>query len=147
MGFSDYRLEVDEEHRHLKLFIHSDPGLVKENLPLLVESISFLLQILVRRVGIPPVFLDINNYRSERERLIIELARAAARKVVATNKEIPLPAMNSYERRLAHLELAHHPDVFTESVGRGKNRYVVVRPIAQKAEKNEKKLPLQGEAV
>lgn len=131
MGFDDYRVDVDPEHHHARLFIHSDPGLVKENLPVLVESLNLLLHLAAKKKGDQPIFLDINNYRSERENLIAELVRAAARKVVATQKEIPLPAMNSYERRIAHLELAHHPDVFTESVGKGKSRYVVVKPITQ----------------
>jgi spoIIIJ-associated protein len=144
LGFDDYKIDFDAEHRHARLFIHSDPGLVKENLPVLVESLNLLLQLLARKTGEQPIFLDINNYRNERENLIIELVRAAARKVVLTKKEIPLPAMNSYERRIAHLELAHHPDVFTESVGKGKSRYVVVKPIG---EKTASELASQGEPV
>ncbi|MBI2506918.1 MAG: hypothetical protein HYW00_02165, partial [Candidatus Colwellbacteria bacterium] len=37
-------------------------------------------------------------------------------------------AMNAYERRLVHTELAMRPDVTTESVGTI-SRYVVVKPI------------------
>lgn len=146
MGFSDYKLDVDAEHHHARLFIHNDPGLIKENLPAMVENFNLLLQLFARKNNEQPVFLDINNYRSERENLIIELVRAAARKVVATKREISLPAMNSYERRLAHLELAHHPDVFTESVGKGKGRYVVVKPIKDQNVQNEAN-SLKSEAV
>ena len=39
--------------------------------------------------------------------------------------------MNSYERRLVHTALAIHPDVTTESVGEGKERYVVIKPIGK----------------
>jgi predicted RNA-binding protein Jag len=129
MGFDDYKVEVDEVHRHGMVFIHNDPGLIKENLPLLVENFNHLLQLIARRHNQPPFFLDINNYRKERENLIVELARATARKALATKQEVPLPAMNSYERRLAHMELASHPEVTTESVGKGHQRYVVVKPI------------------
>jgi spoIIIJ-associated protein len=62
--------------------------------------------------------------------LIGELARAAAKKATATKTEISLPAMNSYERRLVHVELAVRPDVKTESAGEGKERYVIIKPIA-----------------
>jgi spoIIIJ-associated protein len=75
------------------------------------------------------LFLDINRYRQERENLITELAKAAAKKALATKGEIPLPAMNSYERRLVHVALAVHPDVMTESAGAGKGRYVIIKPI------------------
>jgi predicted RNA-binding protein Jag len=42
--------------------------------------------------------------------------------------------MNSYERRIVHVELAIHPEVTTESMGVGKERYVIVKPIEEKAE-------------
>ena len=132
MGFNDYKVEIDNEHRHGIVFIHDDPALVKENLPILVESFNHTIQLIARKHNEPPIFLDVNNYRRERENLIIELTRATARKVVSTKEEVSLPVMNSYERRLAHLELAAHPEVMTESVGRGKDRYVVVRPIEEK---------------
>lgn len=131
LGFSDYTVEIDSEHRHGTVFIHENQGLIKDNLPVLVESFNHLLQLVAKKNNTPPFFLDINNYRRERENLIIELVRATARKVLATNQEIPLPAMNSYERRLAHLELATHPEVTTESFGRGRGRYVVVKPLKE----------------
>jgi len=132
IGFDDYTLDVDPEHRHARIFIHNDPNLVRENLPVIVESLNHLVQLIARQHDQSPLYIDVNNYRKERENLIVELARATARKVVATKNEIPLPVMNSYERRLAHLELATHPDVFTESVGKGKGRYVIVKPVGER---------------
>jgi spoIIIJ-associated protein len=133
LGFSDYSVEVDEEHRRGTIFIHEDPILIKENLPTLVESVNHLLQLVARKENRDPLFVDINNYRRERENLIIELVRATTRKVIMTRQDIALPAMNSYERRLAHLELASHPEVTTESFGKGHNRYVVVKLIQSSA--------------
>lgn len=131
MGFDDYTVEIDEEHRHGKIFIHNNPNLVKENLPVILDSINHLTQLITKKENQPPAFFDVNNYRRERENIIIELARAAARKAVATKEEISLPAMNSYERRIIHVELASRPDVATESVGAGRSRYVVIRPIGE----------------
>ena len=135
LGFRDYTLEIDNEHRHGSVFIHDDQALVRDNLPNLIESINHLIQLAARKKKTDPFFLDINNYRHERESLIVELARATARKAVATKTEIPLPVMNSYERRLAHTELATRPDVMTESIGKGRGRYVVVKPILDGADK------------
>ncbi len=129
ISISDYKLDVDAEHHHASLFIHEEQGFIKDNLPLLVESFNHLIQLIARKQNEPPLFLDVNNYRKERENLIRELVRATTRKVLATKQEVPLPAMNSYERRLAHMELAAHPDVITESIGKGKGRYVVIKPI------------------
>ena len=77
------------------------------------------------------VFVDVNSYRKERENIILELARGAARKAAGTKTDITLPPMNAYERRLIHSELASRPDIKTESVGEGKERYVVVKPILE----------------
>lgn len=131
MGFKDFRVETDPEHNHGALFIYDNENLIKEHLPTLIESLNHILQLAAKKNKTSPVFFDINNYRRERERLITELARTAARKVVATKQEISLPAMNSYERRLVHVELSMHPEVSTESMGVGKERYVIIKPIQE----------------
>lgn len=131
MGFSDFRVEVDEEHRHSAVFIHESEMFVKENLPIIVENLNRVIQLVARKNGTQPIFLDVNNYRKEREALLAELARAAARRAAATRQPVSLPAMNPYERRITHLVLVAHPDVTTESVGEGKGRYVVVKPLTE----------------
>jgi predicted RNA-binding protein Jag len=129
MGFDDYALEIDEEHRHAKINIRDHPVLLKEHLPAFLESLNHIAQLIAKKEEAQPFFFDVNNYRRERESIIAELARAAARKASVTKEHISLPAMNSYERRLIHVELAGHPGVITESVGKGKMRYVIIKPI------------------
>jgi predicted RNA-binding protein Jag len=130
-GFSDFRVEVDPEHNHGSIFIYDHPAFLKEHTPALVENINHIVQLVARKQGSAPVFFDINNYRRERENLIGELARTAARKVAVTKSPIQLPAMNSYERRLVHVELAAHPGVATESVGAGRERSVIIKPLLE----------------
>jgi spoIIIJ-associated protein len=134
MGFRDYRLEVRDVENHAALFIYENETLVKENLSRIVEAMNHILQMVAKKQDAKAVFLDINNYRLEREKLIADLAKAAAKKVAGTKEEISLPFMNSYERRLVHTALAVHPDVTTESVGSGKERYVIIKPIGEKRE-------------
>lgn len=129
MGFSDYRLEVAEDGNHNSLFIYENEAFIRQHLPAIVESVNHLLQMIAKKNGAKPIFLDVNNYRHEREGLIAELARAAAKKAAATKQDVSLPAMNAYERRIVHVELAIHPGVKTESVGEGKERYIVIKPI------------------
>ena len=130
MGFADFKVEVDAEHHHGSVFIYDSQELVKENLPALIESFNHCIQLVAKKNDVPPIYFDVNNYRRERENLITELARTAARKVIATKQELSLPAMNSYERRLVHMELMAHPEVTTESIGTGHERYVVIRPLS-----------------
>ena len=133
MGFADFKVEVDEEHHHGSVVIYDNQSLVKENLPSLIESVNHIVQLAAKKNGIQAIYFDINNYRRERETLITELARTAARKVIATAQELSLPAMNSYERRLVHMELMAHPEVTTESIGTGHERYVIIRPLAEES--------------
>lgn len=144
IGFDDYTIEVDEEHRRGKIFIHNNAGIAKDNLLPILDSVNHLVQLVAKKENQPPAFFDINNYRRERENIIIELARAAARKVIATKEEISLPAMNSYERRIIHVELASRPDVSTESAGIGHSRYVIIRPINESSD--AKKEPAMEES-
>ena len=129
MGFSEYKIEIDAEHHHGSIVVYNHPGIFTEQLPAIVDAVNHLVQVLAQKSGAKPVIFDVNNYRKEREKLLVELARAAARKVVATKEPVSLPAMNSYERRIIHVELAAHPDVATESEGEGKGRYIAVRPV------------------
>ncbi|HVN26545.1 MAG TPA: R3H domain-containing nucleic acid-binding protein [Candidatus Paceibacterota bacterium] len=141
IGFKDYRLEVKPQEKHASLFIYEDQNLMRESLPSIVESINHLIQMVAKKHATETIFLDVNNYRQERENLIAELARAAAKKALATKEEVSLPAMNSYERRLVHVELAIHPEVRTESMGMGKERYVVIKPITDGSEKGSPAVP------
>lgn len=128
MGLDDMEVSCDEENRKVSVFINDERNpFIKTNLQKIVQDFNLISQLITKKMGEPSFFIDINNYRLERERIIVELAKAAARKAVATKAEIALPAMNAYERRLVHVELAARPDIKTESVGAGKNRYVVIR--------------------
>jgi len=128
MGFDDFRVDFDESTRKFIVLIN-DRVANKENLPMLVLNIERIGRLIAKQLEHPPIIVDVNYYKKERESLIVKLARAAARKAAATGESIPLPIMNSYERRIVHTELAVRPDVETESTGENRGRHVVVRPI------------------
>ncbi|MBI1961021.1 MAG: hypothetical protein HYS43_01975 [Candidatus Liptonbacteria bacterium] len=128
-GIKDFSLESDAEHRRISLIIRDEGIIQKEQVATLIEDVNHLAQMIARRHALPFVRVDINNHRREREDLIRELSRAAARKAVATRRAVDLPGMNAYERRIVHTELSVHPDVRTESTGVRSGRHVVVMPI------------------
>jgi len=136
MGFRDFRVEVKPEEKHGAIFIYDGGNFLKEQLPSFVEGLNHLCQMIAKKNNIEAIFFDVNNYREERKNLISELARAAAKKAMATKGPVSLPAMNSYERRLVHVALAMHPEVTTESTGDGKERYVIIKPIEEGAIKS-----------
>ena len=127
MGFSEVRAEVEEEHKKISVVIGD--GLTRDEVGFMLPALEHVVNLMTRREKLPPYVVDVNYYRKERERLIAELARAAARKAVATKTEVELPPMNGYERRLVHVEIATHPELTTESVGTGKERRVIIKRI------------------
>lgn len=125
MGFPDVKVTVDEEHRKISLFF--DDEFIHENVVHIIPAFEHLVNLMLRRDDLPSCVVDVNFYRRERERLIVELARAASKKAMLTKSSIELPPMNAYERRLVHMEITTHPELTTESVGAGKERHVVIK--------------------
>ncbi len=127
MGFSDTEVVVDEAVKKISIVV--DDEFFRSQIPNILQPIEHLINLFLKQNGKPPYIIDINYYRRERERLIVELARAGAKKAKMTKQEVSLPPMNSYERRLIHVEIATNPDLKTESVGVGKERHIVIVPI------------------
>ncbi|OGM94938.1 hypothetical protein A2524_03080 [Candidatus Wolfebacteria bacterium RIFOXYD12_FULL_48_21] len=128
MGFRDYTVSYDEEARRASILIE-DGKFLEKNLANFIADLNYLVRLVTKKFDWEQITIDVNNYRKQREALIVELAKAAARKVAATQQEIALPSMNAYERRLIHAELAERPDIKTESAGEGKDRAVVIKPL------------------
>lgn len=129
IGFNEPSLDFDIENRKINAFVNEGPWLEKW-LPRIVNDLEHIVRLVAKKHDQKHFYVDLNNYRKERERLIVELAKAAARKATTVKGEVRLPAMNAYERRLVHVELAVHPTVKTESTGEGATRCVVVKPIS-----------------
>jgi spoIIIJ-associated protein len=128
LGVNDFEINFNEPSKRFSITL--DDHLIAQDLPKFLEDFEYLVNLISQKKIQQKVWIDINNYRRERERLITELAKAAAHKAIINKEEIQLPPMNAYERRLVHLEIASHPDLKTESIGEGKDRRVVIKPIS-----------------
>ena len=73
--------------------------------------------------------VDVEGYKSRRERSLVEMARRVAAEVRDTGDVITLEPMKPAERRIVHLALSEEPGVVTESVGSGNDRQVEVLPV------------------
>ena len=127
VGFDDLKVETIQEENRISISI-KDKSISQAKIPELVESLTHLARQIARKEDGDHVLVDVNDYRKDRESLIIKLARVAARKAVATGEDVPLPSMNAYERRVVHTELSMRPDVETQSDGESRDRHVVIRP-------------------
>ena len=72
------------------------------------------------------VVLDAENYRSKREKTLINLANRLAGKVERNGRPVTLEPMNPYERKVIHCTLQAHPRVITRSEGKDPYRKVVI---------------------
>jgi spoIIIJ-associated protein len=73
--------------------------------------------------------VDVNGYRADQNKKLVESVHAAAQRVQQTRRSEALDPMSSYQRRLVHTELAVYSDLATESVGQEPNRRVVIKPL------------------
>lgn len=84
------------------------------------------------------VVLDINDYKSDRYRRVVSIARRVANEVGKTRQTVTLDPMPSDERRAVHNALSNHRHVITESIGTGRERKIVIKhkrtpqPVAEK---------------
>jgi len=76
------------------------------------------------------VLLDINEYRKEQEKRLVEIAKSAALRVKESGENANLSPMSSYERRICHTAVGEIEGVETESEGEGEMRHVVIKPLA-----------------
>lgn len=127
MGLPEPQITIDEEHKKISLLI--DDRIIYNNLPIFLPALEHYISLLLRKNQHPIFVVDVNYYRKERERIISDLARAAAKKAMITKTNVELPPMNGYERRLVHVEITLHPELVTESIGTGKERRVVIKRI------------------
>lgn len=134
LGLADFKLTVksaDEESVALNLEI--DPETSGMMIGYHGETIS-ALQLLIslishKKLGVwQRVIFNINDYRERREQNLHEMAMTAAERAKATGKEVVMPPMESFDRRIIHLALSKDPTVVTESIGEGKDRRLVISP-------------------
>ena len=74
------------------------------------------------------LIVDVEGYRSRRERQLQQLAERMAEQVIKSGRRASLEPMTSSERRVVHIALRGHPAVTTESSGEEPHRKVVIIP-------------------
>lgn len=73
-----------------------------------------------------PIQIDVQGYRDRRERQLRQLGRRMAEQAIQSGRKQTLEPMPANERRVIHLELRDHPQVYTESTGDEPYRKVTI---------------------
>ncbi|MBF8250163.1 MAG: spoII [Candidatus Levybacteria bacterium] len=74
------------------------------------------------------ISIDVGDYKKNRTEVLKALAVETKTRVLAEGKEIAIPELKSWERRIVHLLLEEDGEVMSESQGEGRDRVLVVRP-------------------
>lgn len=95
-----------------------------------IDSLRLILSLIIsQRTGQwPKLRLNVNDYQEKREEYLLDLAKDAAAKAEELQREIILPNLSSYERRIVHLHVESLDNVITESRGEEPRRQLVIIP-------------------
>lgn len=101
-----------------------------------LAALQHLVRIIVRKkLGEKlDIVVDVNDYFSGKKQLLEKEASQALQEALQNNISVALRPMLSYERKVVHAFLAANKSVITESVGKGEDRKVMVRPRPMESE-------------
>jgi len=133
-GIEGYDLDVknQEEIRVIKVNIRvSDGSFLIGKFGQTLDALEHIWRsVLNKKMGLEwKLHLDVNGYREAQNAIVLETARRMSRQVMITGKEASLEPMNSRQRLAVHTELSLNADVYTESMGEGLERHIVIKPI------------------
>lgn len=116
----DINIQVPEEEVGLFIGRHGEG----------VNSLRLLLSLIIsQRTGNwPKLKLNINDYQEKRSQFLNDLVEDAAKKAIELQREIILPNLSSFERRIVHLHAESLENISTESRGEEPHRQLIIIP-------------------
>ncbi len=130
MGFSFSKISLDEDGNILRINIETEEaslliGSQGKNLEALQQVVKSMLY---KHLPDENVFLilDIEGFKKRRQDQVLDLAREKAQVVKSTRITQILPSMNSYMRRMVHMEFTkpEYDELTTDSIGEEGERRV-----------------------
>lgn len=91
-----------------------------------LDNLQYLLRLMINQKihKWKNIIIDVEHYKERRLNQLRQLAARMADQVARTGRAISLEPMPANERRIVHMVLRDHPDVYTESYGEGPRRKV-----------------------
>lgn len=96
----------------------------------ILESLQLLLSLAcAKRIGrYVRILVEVDGYRKNRTDWLETIASQAKERALLEKREIAIPNLKSWERRVVHLFLKDDQEVLSESMGEGRERTLVVKP-------------------
>ena len=96
----------------------------------ILESLQLILSLCIsKKIGrFIRVSIEVGDYKKNRIDYLENLTVQMKERVNLERKEVALPNLKSWERRIVHMLLQEDKDVVSESIGEGKTRTLVIKP-------------------
>jgi spoIIIJ-associated protein len=123
--------DADNDERYLLLDLNGrDLGALIGRRGDTLSNLQYLLRLMVnqRLHQWKNIVVDVEQYRQRRAEHLMQLALRSADQVAKTGRSLALEPMPPNERRIIHLALRDHAEVYTESSGEGERRKIQILP-------------------
>lgn len=125
-------ISEDKENEAILVDIKTDEeaGLLIGNRGETIDSIQSILGMIFRQKTTQwkRIIVNVADWREKQKNRLSELANQVAERARMSGEPQPLYNLNPGQRREIHLALSEEKDIETESLGEGKERYLVVKP-------------------
>jgi len=93
-----------------------------------LSNIQYLLRLMVNQKthSWTNIVVDVDGYKDRRADKLAQMALRMAAQVVETGRSVALEPMPANERRIIHMALRNHPQVYTESIGEDTRRKIQI---------------------
>lgn len=98
-----------------------------------LDALQLLVnQMVARKVGetgFKRVVIDVEGWRKQKEEELIKSAQSWGKQVLESGKPLELEPQSSWQRRVVHMSISEMPGLESESMGEGRDRHIVIKPV------------------
>jgi spoIIIJ-associated protein len=123
--------EVQEREDGVELLLDSqDNGILIGYHGEVLEALQLILSMAIsKKLGyFLRMSIEIGEYKKNRSSYLENMAYDAKQRALTEGREISLPNLKSWERRIVHMLFQNDEEVVSESVGEGRERTLVIKP-------------------
>ncbi len=125
----DFSLSVKDEVIDIVLETE-DSGMVIGYHGEILDSLQLVLSLCISRKleTFRRVSIEVGDYKKNRTDWLESMAMQTKQRVLSEQKEMSMPDLRPWERRIVHMYFQDDQDVVSESVGEGRERTLVIKP-------------------
>ena len=124
----DLEVQVTRTDDHVRIDLEGDGGVLLRRKGEALDALQYVINSVFRyeTEGGQRLVVDHQDFRRGKDREVQQMTRFLIEKVRSTGEAQEIGPLNSYARRLVHLEVASHGDVESESQGDGAVKVVII---------------------